>query len=81
MYDIAHMLKEFFFRNLLARQMKDVPKEYQERIMRAISENPDFFTKMAGEVDENMKKGMGQLQAVQKAVLAYQDELRKMLEA
>lgn len=74
------MLKEFFLKNILARQLKDVPKEYQDKMMQAISANPDFFMKLAEEVKGNVKNGMGQLEATQKAVMKYQEDLKKMLE-
>ena len=44
------MIKEFLMRKMLERQLKDVPKEDQEKRINMITKNPELFQKIATEV-------------------------------
>ncbi len=64
---------------MLESQLKNVPAEQKEKIMKAISENPEFFTKLAEDVKKEMDSGKDQMAAVMAVLPRYQDELRKMM--
>ena len=73
-----------FFKNLMLRQMlksqlKDVPKEQQEKVISAIEKNPKFFEDIAKKVDQKMKEGKDQMAATMEVMRENQDELRKMM--
>ena len=59
--------------------MKDVPKEQQEMIFSMIEKNPDFFQKIALEVQEKTKGGMDQTTAMMAVMKEYQEELKGMM--
>ena len=73
-----------FFKNMMAkqmmkRQMKDVPPEQQEKMLKALEENPELFENMGKEIQEEMAKGTDQMQAAMMVATKYQEELKKVL--
>ncbi len=73
-----------FFKNLMLRQMlksqlKDVPKEQQEKVIAAIEKNPQFFENIAKKVDQKMKEGKDQMAATMEVMRENQEELKKMM--
>lgn len=69
----------FFLKQLLKSKMKGVPAADQERIFNALDKNPEFFQKIAEEVQVKMKSGKGQQEAVMEVLGKYQDELKKIM--
>jgi len=59
--------------------MKNVPETEQERIFSILEKNPEFFQKIAVEVQEKTKSGKGQQEAVMEVLGKYQDELKKII--
>ena len=66
-------------KKMLQSKMKDVPKEQQDKIFSMIEKNPDFFQKVAVEVQEKIKQGKDQMSATMEVMSQYQDELKGML--
>ena len=73
------MLKDFFVKQLIKRQMKGVPKEQQEQLIGMVEKNPDLFMNIASEVKEKVDKGADQMAATMDVVKKYQDELKKLV--
>lgn len=73
------MFQKFLLKSMLARQMKGVPQEQQDKIFAMIEKNPDFFTKIAEQVQEKVNGGMSKEQAIQQIMMAHQDELKGMM--
>lgn len=63
---------------LLKRQMKDLPPEQQELMMKAIEANPDFFEKIAQEIKEKTDAGGNQMYAAMQVMQKYQSEMQKI---
>lgn len=59
--------------------MKDVPQAEQEKIFALLEKNPDFFTKIAEEVQIQVKSGKDQQAAVMEVLTAHQEELKKIM--
>ena len=74
------MFKNLLMKTMLRRQMKGVPKEDQDRIIALVEKNPDFFTKIAHDVEEKVKGGMSQHDAMMSVMKVHQHELQKMLQ-
>ena len=72
-------LKDMLMRKMLQSKMKGVPQEQQDKIFAMIEKNPDFFQKVAVEVQEKMKQGKDQMTATMEAMSKYQDQLKGML--
>lgn len=73
------MFQKFLLKKMLASQLKDVPEAEQDRLIEAISKNPDLFKKIAEEAKALTASGKDQMTAVQEVVLKYQKELGGIL--
>ncbi len=74
------MIKEFFVRRMLESQLKQVPQDQREKIIKIFSENPDFFETLAHELQEEMKRGKNQGDAMQELMLRHRDELGRIMQ-
>jgi hypothetical protein len=69
-------LKNFAMRKLLERQLKSAPPEQKEMIMALLEKDPDTFTKIAKEMQDELKKnGNNQMAAAMKILPKYQKEI------
>ncbi|OGI87789.1 hypothetical protein A2995_00735 [Candidatus Nomurabacteria bacterium RIFCSPLOWO2_01_FULL_33_24] len=66
-------------KQMLKQQMKNVPKDQQEKILKLVSENPELFQKIGSEVQEKMKQGKDQMTATIEVMKAHQDELKGIM--
>ena len=64
---------------MLLAQLKGVPKAEQDRLIEAISKNPDLFKKIAEEAKSLTASGKDQMVAVKEVVSKYQKELGGIL--
>ncbi|MAG12824.1 hypothetical protein CL630_03370 [bacterium] len=74
------MLKDFFIKKALESQLKNLPADQKEQVLKAVSENPDLFVKIAKEIQQKIKEGMNQQQAAFTVLKDHQEELRKLLQ-
>lgn len=72
------MIQNFLMRKMIESKMKDVPKEQREMIMDMIEKNPDFFQKIAIEIQEKIKGGQDQMAATMAVMQKYQEDLKKL---
>ena len=73
------MFKEFLMRKMLEKQMKDVPKEQQEVLIKAISEHPELFTEIAEKIKSRVANGKDQMTAAMEVMMEYKDRLEGIL--
>jgi hypothetical protein len=73
------MFKEFLMKQMLKRQLKGMPQAEQDRIIKAVSSNPELFQKIAKETQEKVKGGMSQMHATMAVTQKYKEELQKVL--
>jgi hypothetical protein len=71
-------IKEFFMKKMLSSQMKGVSQEDQNKVFNMLEKNPELFQKIAIEVQEEMKKGINQMQATMTVVKRHEAELKKL---
>ncbi|MFA5230529.1 MAG: hypothetical protein WC422_04055 [Candidatus Paceibacterota bacterium] len=76
------MFQNFLMRQMLMAQIKklNLPKDKQDKIVNAIVNNPEFFKKMAEDMQIEMKSGQNQMQVAQKLAGKYQNEIKQMLD-
>lgn len=72
-------LKNLLMRKMIQSKMKGVPPEQQEKILSMVEKNPDFFQKIALEVQEKVKGGSDQMTATMEVMSKYQDDLKGLL--
>ncbi len=73
------MFGNFFMKMMLQQQLKSLPKDAQEKIMKAFTENPDFFKKIAEEIQAKVKSGQSQMAAAQQVMMLHKQELQKIM--
>ena len=64
---------------MMEKQLKDVPKEQQEMLLKAVSENPELFTKIAEAIKARTDKGEDQMKASMAVMMEYKDQLQGIL--
>jgi hypothetical protein len=72
-------MKSFLMKKMIQSKMKDVPVEQQEKIFAMIEKNPDFFQKIAAEVQEKVRGGQDQMAATMEVMQKYQNDLKGMM--
>lgn len=73
------MFKDFIMKKMLDRQLKNVPEEQKEKIMKLITERPELFQKIAMEAQTKMKQGKSQMDAMMEVAKEHQEELKGIL--
>ncbi len=74
---VGVMIKDFLMRKMIERQMKDVPKEDQEKMINMITKNPELFQKIAVEVKAKMDAGnTDQMKATMEVMKKYENDLK-----
>lgn len=73
------MIRNFLMKKMMERQMKNVPKEQQERIMNAVQTNPELFKKINKEIKAEIKKGRSQMVASMEVMKKHQKELQQAM--
>jgi len=64
---------------MLASKMKGVPQAEQDKLFAMIEKNPDFFQKIAVEVQAEMAKGKDQMSATIEVSKRHEAELKGMM--
>lgn len=73
------MFQQFFLKQMLSKQLANLPKQEQERILAAFEKNPDFFKKITEEIGTRVKNGEPQMAAIMTVVSEHKAELEKLL--
>ncbi|MEN9852129.1 MAG: hypothetical protein RI996_72 [Candidatus Parcubacteria bacterium] len=73
------MIKDFFVKKMLEKQLAGMPKEQQEMIMTAMKNNPALFDKIAKETEAEVKAGKNQMYAAVGVMKKYQKELQEAI--
>lgn len=72
-------MKTFLMRKMMASTMQGVSQADQDKLFAMVEKNPDFFEKIALEVQEEMKKGKNQMAATQEVVKRHEDVLKGLV--
>ncbi len=74
------MIKEFLLKQAVKYGAKDLPKDQQEMLLKAVEQNPELFNKIAKEVDELKKQGKPEMYAALDVMKKYQKELQGLFQ-
>ena len=66
-------------KQVMKSQLKNVPKEQQEKIMELIDKNPEFFTQLAEKVKKKIDSGKPQMAATMEVMQEHKAELQDMM--
>lgn len=73
------MFKELLIRKLIQSKLGNLPKEEQEKIVALVTKNPEFFQKIAMEIQKKRDGGMDEMKATMAVMEAHKNELQKLL--
>ncbi|MBX4189107.1 hypothetical protein KW785_00760 [Candidatus Parcubacteria bacterium] len=73
-------IQSFFLKQMLKSKMKGVPEAEQKRILELVEKNPDFFKKIAEEIEKRKKSGQSEMQASMQVMREHQAELQKLMQ-
>lgn len=71
-------MKEFLMKKMLERQLKDIPKEMQDKVVKVASENPELISKIMSEVEAEVKNGKDYMSAAKDVAMKYKDQLSSL---
>ncbi len=74
------MIKDFFLKQAVKFGAKDLPKEQQEMLIKAVEQNPELFNKIAKEVEALKKAGKPEMYAAIDVMKKYQKELQSLFQ-
>jgi hypothetical protein len=69
----------FVMKQAMKSQLKNVPKDQQEKIMSLIDKNPEFFTQMAEKIKKKIDGGKPQMAAMMEVMQENREELQRLM--
>lgn len=72
------MFKDFLMRKLLESKLKDVPEAEREKLISAISKNPELFQKISEEI-MSASGGKPNMQAAMTVMRKYESQLKDLI--
>jgi hypothetical protein len=78
-YYYGMSMKTFLMKKMMASKLQGVPQAEQDKLFAMIEKNPEFFQKVALDVQEEMKKGKDQTTAMMEVLKRNEDKLKGML--
>lgn len=72
------MIKEFFIKQAIKHGTKNLPKEQQEMLTKAVEKDPKLFEKIATEIEALKKQGKPEMYAALDVMKKYQKELQTL---
>lgn len=66
-------------RALLKKQLKQLPQEQQEKVMEAFEKDPEFFKKLAEDIQKEIKKGSDQQTATMTVMMKNSEKLKELM--
>ena len=73
------MIKQFLMKQMLKRQLKDVPEAQRAQIMTMVEKDPKLFEQIAKEIKAEMDKGKDQMSAAMTVMPKYQKQLQGIM--
>lgn len=71
-------MKNFIMKKMLARQLKDVPQAERDKLLKMFEKDPELFTRIAKETEEEAKKGGNQMHAMMRVASRHKKELEDL---
>ncbi len=66
-------------KQMIKRQVKDMPKDQQEMIMTLVDQNPELLKTISVEIQAKIKKGIDQQSAMMQVMMDHKEELQRAL--
>lgn len=69
----------FVMKQMVKRQIKDMPKDQQDMIMNLVEQNPALLKTISTEIQEKVKKGIDQQAAMMQVMMDHKAELQQAM--
>ncbi|HMP67631.1 MAG TPA: hypothetical protein PKA60_02690 [Candidatus Paceibacterota bacterium] len=69
----------FLMKAMLRKQMKNIPAEQQDKIISAFEKDPEFFKKIADQIQAKVKAGRDQQAAAMEVMRENQSKLSELM--
>lgn len=66
-------------KKMVQRQIKDMPQDQQDMIMKLVEENPKLLKTISDEIQVKVKKGIDQQTAMMQVMMDHKDELQRAM--
>ena len=67
---------KFVIKQMIKRQVKDMPQDQQELIMGLVENNPELLKTISTEIQAKVKKGVDQQTAMMQVMMDHKQELQ-----
>lgn len=74
------MIPNFLMQKMVENQLKSLPPEKREKIISLISNNPEFFTQMAEDIQKELANGKDKMAAAMAVAQKNEQRLKELLE-
>lgn len=64
---------------MLASQLRELPKDQQEKILAAVEGNPELFETIALEMQAKIKEGKGEMAAAMEVMQAHRNDIEQAM--
>lgn len=64
---------------MMEKQLAGLPQKERDRVLNAVTENPEFFQNLQKEIEMEIKNGKSQMAASMEVMRKHQAELQKLL--
>ena len=71
-------IRDFFVKQAVKHSTKNLPKDQQELMQKAVEKNPELFSKIAKEIEVLKKQGKPEMYASLDVMKKYQKELQEL---
>ncbi len=68
----------FLVKKLLDAKLKNIPQSEREKVQKALEEHPEIFERILKDIEQQMKSGKNQFDAVQDVLRKNQTELQNI---
>lgn len=69
----------FILKALIKKQLKDVPEDQIDMIIAVVEKNPEFFKRIAGDIQAKVKTGMSEQDAAKAVLEGNKEEMMKIM--
>jgi hypothetical protein len=69
----------FVMKQMVKRQVKNMPQDQQDMIMSMVEENPELLKIISAEIQVKTKKGIDQQTAMMQVMMDHKEELQRAM--
>lgn len=67
-------------KKMMERQLSSLPPDQKEKIIQAFTNNPEFFARVAEDIEKEVRAGKDRMAAAQEVLLKNQQELTRIFQ-